>query len=103
MAITFSPVLGVLCFKPSPKYFNVWYEGGIVTYKLEEQCWAIMALLLQEILFNVSKFLFNNVFLRYSAIEQGIWLDLQYTCEFLAYLLKNLIKYDFEVSISSLL
>ena len=27
MATNFSPVLGVLCFKPIPKYCNVWYEG----------------------------------------------------------------------------
>ena len=26
MTTNFSPVLGVLCFKPIPKYFNVWYE-----------------------------------------------------------------------------
>ena len=27
MATNFSPVLGVLCFKPIPKYCNVWYVG----------------------------------------------------------------------------
>ena len=27
MATNFSPVLGVLCFKPIPKFCNVWYDG----------------------------------------------------------------------------
>ena len=29
MATNFSLFLGVLCFKPIPKYFNVWYEGNL--------------------------------------------------------------------------
>ena len=31
MATNFSPVLGVLCFKPIPKYCSVWYEGFYVS------------------------------------------------------------------------
>ena len=36
-------ILGVLCFKPIPKYCNVWYE--IFTYEPRERYRAIMALL----------------------------------------------------------
>ena len=55
MTTNFSPLLGVLCFKPIPKYCDVWYEGILHISR-----WSDMALLLPN---------FTGMFLRWSYLK----------------------------------